>query len=449
MASQDSKLTCISIIGRPNVGKSSLFNTLLGERKAVVLEESGTTRDRAESVVRIKNKRFRLVDTGGFTSADGDELSKKVKEQIFLAINDAAILILVVDVKTGIVAMDKDILFTARKSGKPIILVVNKVDNINLENNTAEFYEMGLGHPVAISCLHKRGIKDLEKRIVKYGSSVSGITPETVNPPLKIAIIGRPNVGKSSFINFILKKNRVIVSDKPGTTRDSIDTFFSYENDDYILIDTAGIRHKRKLKEVVDAFSVMRSERAITRADTVILMVDAKDGITKDDSHILDFVEKSGKACQILINKWDLAREVKDVSKEDYIKVLIKLNPRFNSYPINFISAKTGENVLKSLWNSRVLNSNLDISLTTPYLNKLIKERDPAKIPIPRNDQRPNFLYMTQTGTRPIEFTIFVNRINSVKPAHLDFIENLLRENAESLKGIPFKLRIKSKGKRT
>lgn len=441
------QMPAVGIVGRPNVGKSSLFNRLLGERKAVVIEQSGTTRDRIEAVTNINGRSLKIIDTGGYLTKDKDELSVFVKEQIYQAMEEASIIIFVVDAMSGVYPMDIEVASILRKFGKTVILVANKVDNEKLREGISEFYQLGFGDPVAVSCQHRHGLGELKERILGSIPDTAGESGEISY--LKIAIVGRPNVGKSSFVNNLLQRDRVIVSEIPGTTRDSIDTHFNYNGKDYILIDTAGIRHKRKVKTVVDTFSIMRAKESIKRADVAILLIDAADGVTRDDIGILSFIEENGKACLVLVNKWDLAAEVSDVSAQEYERHLVYAANRLNAYPISFISAKTGRNVLEALSMVNVLDANLDLKASTPYLNKLFEKNDPSRVPIPRSKKRPNFLYITQTGTRPVKFTIFVNDPSAVLQAHLSFIENLLRNNLP-LKGIPvmFKIRRSRKEKK-
>jgi len=436
----------ICIVGRPNVGKSSLFNQLLGERRAVVVEQSGTTRDSVEALIKIDGYSFKLSDTGGYLAEDPDLLSRKVKEKIYGAVEEASLLLLVTDAQEGVSPADREVAGIIRKFDKPVILVANKADNHKIGDDVVEFYQLGFGEPIAVSCLHKIGLDDLKKRIVDSAKElVRDVRDE--KRYFKIAIIGRPNVGKSSFVNRLLDKERVIVSDIPGTTRDPVDTFFSYNGDEYVLIDTAGIRHRRKIKTVVDTFSVMRSEEAIKRADVVALLIDAADGITQDDEGILDTVEDNGKACLIVVNKWDLSEEASQkVTTEEYGRELAYASPRLRIYPFAFVSAKTGKNVLKTLSIMKLLDANLDLKVTTPFLNKLMGKYDPAKVPIARNKKRPNFFYITQTCCRPMAFTIFVNDPRAVLTAHLSYIENMLRDNLP-LKGIPIKIHIRKSNK--
>jgi GTP-binding protein len=256
---------------------------------------------------------------------------------------------------------------------------------------------------------------------------------------LKIAVVGRPNVGKSSFINNILKTDRVIVSHLPGTTRDSIDTHFNYEGDEYILIDTAGMRHKRKVRQAVDVYSMMRSAESIRRADVVMLLIDASEGFAKDDLGILDLIDNSGKACIILVNKWDLSENVEDVSSSEYKKHMESEVSRIGKYPVFFVSSKTGKNVLESLSKAKALDNQLDNKISTPQLNKIFEKNDPSKVPISRNKKRPNFLYAVQSSSRPMEFKFFVSDPSLVEDAHLNYIENQLRRSLPLL-GIPVKI---------
>lgn len=439
----------ICIIGRPNVGKSSLFNCLLQERRAVVVAEAGTTRDRLETIIFLDRTNFRLVDTGGYVSKDKDALSLDVKTQIYLAMNDASLILMVTDAQSGITPFDREIALVLRKSGKGIILVANKVDNDRLISSALEFYELGFGKPEEVSCLHKTGIVKLKKRIKTALKGVKGREKQQkeIKRLIRIAVVGRPNVGKSSFINKVLSQDRLITSDLPGTTRDSIDICFEYKGEEYVLIDTAGIRHKRKIKNAADVYSIMRSKESIKRADIVFLLLDAKDGLTRDDMKILDFIEEKGKACLILINKWDLSEKVKDVSEEGYKKHLLYVSNRLSKFPILFVSSKTGKNILQSFSEAKVLDANLDFKAGTPFLNGILKKKDPSLIPVSRNKKRPNFFYMVQTSCRPIEFKIFVNNPANVLSVHKSFIERQLRLNLP-LSGLPIKLLIRQSEKK-
>jgi GTP-binding protein len=265
----------------------------------------------------------------------------------------------------------------------------------------------------------------------------------TKKSSIKIAVVGRPNVGKSSYINYILDRDRVIVSDIPGTTRDSVDIFFNDGKNDYTLIDTAGIRHSRKIFRAVDVFSIMRSKESIKRADVMIFLLDAVDGATHDDLAILRYIMENGKACIVIINKWDLARGIEDVDQKGYIESLIAASPVFRVFPVFFVSSVSGRNVMKSFSAVKQLNDALDTEFQTSSLNNIFEKNDPSKVPVPRSDKRPNFMYITQTGKRPIEFTFFVNNAGAVTPGHLSYIENVLRKNIE-LEGISIHIKIRA-----
>jgi len=436
----------VCIVGRPNVGKSSLFNCLVGQRRAVVVEQSGTTRDRVESIVHMGKTAVKIVDTGGYLAEDKDAMSMLVKEQIAQAMEEASVMVLVTDTVAGVVPSDREITSLLRKFGKPVILAANKTDNEKLAADIMEFYQLGVGEPTGISCLHRRGIRRLRQHIADSVKDIAEKQEDAGVQYLKIAVVGRPNVGKSSFVNNLLDRERVIVSPIPGTTRDSIDTHFSYDGDEYILIDTAGIRHRRKVKTVVDSYSMMRSEEAIRRADVCVLLLDAADGATRDDVRILEYIYESGKACIVFVNKWDLADHAEGVSEGDYEKRLLEESNHLGKFPISFISAMTGKNVLKGISMAKVLDSNLDIKISTPLLNKVFERNDPGKISIPRRKKRPNFLYIIQSSSRPVEFKFFVNDPGNVLPVHLNFIENKLRNNFP-LKGIPVKIMIRKSRK--
>ncbi|MBD3296774.1 MAG: ribosome biogenesis GTPase Der, partial [Candidatus Omnitrophica bacterium] len=308
----------VCIVGRPNVGKSSLFNRLVGERRAVVVELSGTTRDRVEALGSLGGSRVKFVDTGGYLSDDPDALSGDVREQIFGAIREASLLIMVTDSIAGLNPADQAMMDILRKYDKDVILVANKTDNDKLTSDAQEFYQLGLGKPEPVSCLHGRGMRSLKRRIRKELDLRGGEGP-AAEGSLRIAVVGRPNVGKSSFVNRLLDENRVIVSDIPGTTRDSVDTAFSFEGRDYELIDTAGIRHRRKVTDPVDSYSMIRSRQAIERADVVMLLLDAAEGVRRDDMLIIDHIEENGKPCLLVVNKWDLAESAEEgVSVDEY-----------------------------------------------------------------------------------------------------------------------------------
>ncbi len=446
MENHKSVIPCVSIIGRPNVGKSSLFNCLLNKRHAVVFEQSGTTRDRVEAVIPIEELQVKIIDTGGYAAKDKDTIAMSVKEQIYIALEEAAVLLFVTDVIAGLSPLDIEVAAILRKVNKPVLLVANKSDNNKLESEAAEFYQLGFGEPYVISCVQRRGILGLKEKIYEMLPDKTVLKEEQANERIRIAVVGRPNVGKSSFINHILAKDRVIVSDIPGTTRDSIDTNFCFQGTDYVLIDTAGIRHKRKVKEPVDVYSIMRSHESIKRADIVILMLDAADGMTRDDGGILEFICENGKACLVFVNKWDLASAAEGVSIEEYRRQLMYAHSVLNRFPIEFGSCKTGKNITKCFSIANLLYTNLGLKVSTPFLNKLFEKKSPGNVPVPRRKKKPNFFYIVQSGARPVEFKYFVSDPRDVMPTHLSFIENQLRENLPLL-GIPIKISVRKSNK--
>ncbi len=437
----DKKIPTICIVGRPNVGKSSLFNRFLGRRRAVVFEQSGTTRDRVEAIIKMGTYRIRLLDTGGFLRKDQDVLGHKIKGQLQIGIDEADILILVCDTINGLYPEDTEIARILRSSGKPVLVVANKTDNEKLENDAFEFFSLGFDQIHAVSCQHGKGIKKLKQSLIQMMRDMGFVPSEAVKEPIGIAIVGRPNVGKSSFVNSILSEDRVIVSSVPGTTRDSVDTYFEFEKDPYILIDTAGIRHRRKVKKAIDVYSVMRAEDALERSDAAILLLDAAEGITRDDIRIMKRTEEKGKPAVIAVNKWDLSSFADDITEESYRESLLESYPPLRNYPIIFISAKNKYNLFYCIELVKFLEADSNLFHATSSLNKIFEKNDPSFVSLPKNDLRPNFMYIVQIRSKPVEFKYFVNYPSRVKPAHINFIENRLRENLP-LKGIPIKIHI-------
>ena len=429
------KTPIVSIVGRPNVGKSSLFNRILGSRHAVIEEREGTTRDRIEKPVKIKDKNFLLVDTGGFRASDTDEMSLLVKKQIEMAIAYSDVLLFVCDGEAGLSYLDTDLAGLLRKSGKKMFLVINKVDNEKIKEKIYEFYELGLGEPFAISCTQNLGLKELLDEAVESIPQHSEAEIEKLHP-IKIAIVGRPNVGKSSFLNKVLDEERAIVHEKPGTTRDSIDTYFEKDGITFLLIDTAGMRHKRKVKDAVDFYSMMRARDSIDRSDVALILIDGMEGVTNDDIKIFDYVLKKGRGAVIVVNKWDL---VKGIETHKYETAILRRIPQARNFHIAFISAKTGKKVLDAFNLVKAIKTDLDIFLDKDMLGSFLKEISPEQVKIPRLRRAPRFYGMAQIAPFPKEFLVFVNNTGDASKAHTAFIENRLRENFP-LKGIPVRL---------
>jgi len=431
-------LPVVSIVGKPNVGKSSLFNRLCKKPHAVVFEKEGTTRDRIERVVKLRGKEFILVDTGGFMDDGADEMQALVKKQIIKAIEYSDALLFVCDGAKGASGLDSDLAETLRKSGKGIILAVNKIDNEKRKEALFDFYELGLGEVFGISCLHNSGIERLTKELVnsvpRHASQESGD-----RNPIRVAIVGRPNVGKSSFLNRVLDEERALVHQRPGTTRDSVDSYFEKDGILYLLIDTAGIRHKRKVKEPVDVYSMMRARKSIDEAHVVFLLVDGLEGVTADDVKIFDYIREMGKGACIIVNKWDL---VKGIETSRYEAAILRKIPEARNFPIAFVSAKTGRNALQAFNLAKSIKTNLDLFIPTSQLKIFLKEESPARVKISRKKVPPKFYYMVQANVFPKEFLIFVNEPRRATGFHTAFLENRLRE-AFPLKGVPIRLAYK------
>jgi GTP-binding protein len=436
------KAPVVSIVGRPNVGKSSLFNRIIGKRHAVVEEREGTTRDRIEAPLKIKNKNFILADTGGFLPHGKEEIQLLVKRQIEKALLSSDLLLFVCDGEKGCLSLDSDLAERLRKSGKKIILVINKIDNEKKKENIPDFYELGLGEPLPVSCLHNLGIKDLLDEVASAIPLYSEADIEK-HHPIKIAICGKPNVGKSSFLNKVLDTERVIVHEKAGTTRDSIDMHFKKDGIMFLLIDTAGIRHKRKVKEAVDVYSMMRARHSIDRSDIAILLIDGMTGVTNDDVKIFDYVRKSGKGLIIAVNKWDL---VKGIEMARYRDAIIRRMPEARNFPVAFISAKTGRNVLDAFNLVKAIKTNLDLFIDTSTLKDFLESIRPENVSISRRRKYPKFFHMAQIETSPKRFLIFVNDPRAVTAFHTSFIENRLRENFP-LDGVPVRIIYKKKAR--
>lgn len=426
------ELPSVCIVGRPNVGKSTLFNRMIGKRMAVVHQTSGTTRDSIEGIYKKGTDAFRLIDTGGFLKNSKDKISSLVKKQIEEYIRESDILLFLCDVKSGPVALDEDVVSILRKSSKKVFLLVNKVDSRLLEEDVYDFYQLGLGSPYPISAMHNRGIDAVVKDLLK----IIGTTDHQDEPiASKIAITGRPNVGKSYFLNTLLKKERVIVDTTPGTTRDPIDTYFKKDGKLFILIDTAGMRHKRKVKDAVDVYSMSRSREAIERSDVSFLLIDGYDGLRNDDVRIFNYITDAGKCCIIVVNKWDLVRNIQMAAYKDAI---LRKTPSMIDYPIIFASAKTARNVLSCVDMVKYVTDSADRRIETGELNKFFMYIKSSAIRVGKR-RPPKISYIVQTGTRPPSFLIFVNDPKLVSEDYSNFIKRNLRKRY-NFYGTPIKI---------
>lgn len=426
----------VAIVGRPNVGKSTLFNRLAGGRKAIVEDMPGVTRDRLYDSAEWLGREFMVIDTGGIRFDEGELFTREVKWQAELAIEEADVIVFVVDTKDGITHEDEQVAAILRKSRKPVVLAANKVENFDKQLEYYEFYNLGLGDPVPVSAMHGRNTNDLLDAVVSHFAPLSAYQED--EEAVKIAIVGRPNVGKSSLVNSLLGEERVIVSDVPGTTRDAIDTPFKYGGNKYILIDTAGIRKKSRIKEPTEKYSVVRSLKSVERADVVITMLDATEGVNEQDQRIAGYVHEQGKANIIVVNKWDLVE--KDERTMNKFDKDIREDLKFMAYsPILYVSALTRKRIYKILELADFVVEQHNRRISTAELNKVINEAMLLN-PLPGGGgRRIKIFYCTQVRTAPPTFVLFANNPEMVHFSYLRYLENTLRSNF-GFEGTPINL---------
>ena len=432
-----------AIVGRPNVGKSTLFNKLIGQRLSIVEDTPGVTRDRIYGKAEWLNQSFMLVDTGGIEPDSKDVILSQMREQAQLAIDSANVIIFVVDITTGVTANDESVAAMLLKSGKPVILCVNKCDSIGEPPpELYEFYNLGLGDPIPVSSVHGHGTGDLLDAVI---ANMPDVDEEDYDDALiKVAVIGRPNAGKSSLINKIAGEQRVIVSDIAGTTRDAIDTVIERGGEKYVFIDTAGIRRKSKVTESVEHFSVLRAYMAVDRADVCVIMIDANEGFAEQDSKVAGYAHEQGKACVIAVNKWD-SIEKDDKTMNEFRKKL-EVDFSFMSYaPFVFISALTGQRIDKLF---ELINYTAEQNarrITTGMLNDLLSYATSRVQPPSDKGKRLKIYYMTQASTKPPTFVVFCNNRELFHYSYQRYIENQIRE-AFSLDATPIRLVIRERG---
>ena len=433
----------VAIVGRPNVGKSMLFNRLVGRRLSIVEDTPGVTRDRLYAECEWCGRKFDIVDTGGIEPTTDSEILLYMREQAQIAINSATVIVLVTDIRTGVTAADKDVANMLLRSRKPVVLAVNKADSTGAEDPSIyEFYSLGLGDPIAVSAVHGHGTGDLLDECLKYFPPAEEEDEE--DDCIKVAVIGKPNVGKSSLINRILGEKRLIVSDIAGTTRDAVDTMFENEQGRYMFIDTAGIRRKSKVDEKIEKFSVMRSQLAVERADVCIIMIDARDGVTEQDTKIAGLAHESGKACIVAVNKWDLVD--KETGTMEKMRKDIMRDLSFMSYaPIIFISAATGQRTEKLFELINFVNDQSNMRISTGMLNNVLADAQARVQPPTDKGRRLKIYYMTQTGIKPPNFVIFCNSRELFHFSYQRYIENQLR-TVFGLEGTPIRIVIRQKG---
>ena len=431
MVSDTGLLGTVAIVGFPNVGKSTLVNRLTGTRAAVVHETPGVTRDRKELVCEWTGKQFLLVDTGGVDIADESPITRSIAQQAREAVAEADLVLFVVDAQIGITPGDEEVAQILRESHKAVLVIANKIDDPRHETLALELHRLGLGDPIPISALHGRGAGDLLDEIVRYlevhGAPPGGDLPEDA---IRVAILGRPNVGKSSLVNALLGRERVIVSEIPGTTRDSIDTVLRRGDRTFVLVDTAGLRRKRKHRQGIEYYSELRALEAAERADVALVLIDASQGVVEQDLTVADVARKAGCATLIVLSKWDTT-EVKIEEVRGHLRRRLRQRPPFLA-----VSAHTGRGLERLLDTVADLFERDTTRISTPQLNNALAELRERRQPPSRNGKRLNLLYATQTATRPPRFRVFVNDPALVTRDYGYWVENQLRERF-GLDGVP------------
>ena len=416
----------VAVVGRPNVGKSTLFNALAGSRISIVQDTPGVTRDRIYADVSWLNYNFTMIDTGGIEPDSGDVILSQMREQAQIAIDTADVIIFLVDVRQGMQDADAKVADMLRRSHKPVILAVNKVDNFEkMSMDVYEFYNLGMGEPFAISAASMLGLGELLDEVVKHFPDRKGLDEEDDRP--KIAVVGKPNVGKSSLVNRLTGDNRVIVSDIAGTTRDAIDTPVRYHGKEYVFIDTAGLRRKNKIKEEIERYSIIRAVTAVERADVVLLMIDGTEGVTEQDAKIAGIAHERGKGIIIVVNKWDVVEKDDKTIYRQTEKIRQILS--FLSYAeIMFISAKTGQRVQNVYEMIDMVIENNSMRIATGVLNEIVAEAVAMQQPPTDKGKRLKIYYVTQVSVKPPTFVIFVNDKELAHFSYVRYLENRIRD---------------------
>ena len=432
----------VAVVGRPNVGKSTLFNDLAGQQISIVKDTPGVTRDRIYADVTWLDRSFTLIDTGGIEPETNDIILSQMREQAEIAIETADVIIFLTDVRQGLVDSDAKVADMLRRSHKPVILVVNKVDNFDkFMPDVYEFYNLGIGDPIPVSAVSKLGIGDMLDEVIKHFPEDSDGDEEDDRP--KIAIVGKPNVGKSSIVNKLVGKNRVIVSDIAGTTRDAIDTTIKYNNKEYVFIDTAGLRRKNKIKEEIERYSIIRTVAAVERADIVIIVIDSIEGVTEQDAKIAGIAHERGKGIIVAVNKWDAIEKDNHTVKEYTKKVRDILS--FVPYAeIIFISALTGQRTKKIFDLLETVIENHAMRIQTGVLNEILMEAVALQQPPSDKGKRLKLFYMTQVSTKPPTFVLFVNKKELMHFSYQRYIENRIRDTFGFM-GTPIRIFIRER----
>lgn len=436
-------LPVVAIVGRPNVGKSTLFNKLIGQKLSIVEDTPGVTRDRIYSKCEWLGHQFMLVDTGGIEPKTDDIILSQMKRQAEVAIASADVIVFITDIRTGVTANDYDVASMLMKSGKPVVLCVNKCDNVgNTPPEIYEFYNLGIGDPIAVSSVHGHGTGDLLDEVIKYFSESD--ENDEADDAIKVAVIGKPNAGKSSIINKICGEERVIVSDIAGTTRDATDTTVENEKGKFVFIDTAGIRKKSKVLESIEKYSVLRAYMAVDRADVAVIVIDATVGFTEQDSKVAGYAHEQGKACVVAINKWDAVE--KDTKTMDEYTDKLKNDFSFMSYvPFVFVSAKTGQRLDKLFDIIKFVAEKNSIRISTGKLNDVLAYATSRVQPPSDKGKRLKIYYMTQPTTKPPTFVTFVNKAELFHFSYQRYLENQIRETFD-LEGTPVRFIVRERG---
>ena len=432
----------IAIVGRPNVGKSVLFNKLVGQRLSIVEDTPGVTRDRLYAEAEWRNRKFDLVDTGGIEPSADSQILAFMRQQAEIAIQHATVILFVCDIKTGLTASDQEVANMLLRSQKPVVLAVNKMDQVGITNpDIYEFYNLGLGDPIAVSAVHGHGTGDLLDACMEYFPPED--EEEEEDDVIKVAVIGKPNVGKSSLVNRILGEQRVIVSDMAGTTRDAVDSYFENQKGKYLFIDTAGMRKKSKVDDRIEKFSVLRATMAIERADVCLILVDANEGVTEQDTKVAGLAHEAGKACIIVVNKWDAIE--KDDKTMDHMRQDIRRDLSYMTYaPIVFISALTGQRVDRLFDLINYVNDQASLRITTGMLNTVLADATARVQPPTDKGRRLKIYYMTQIGIKPPHFVCFCNDAKLFHFSYQRYLENQIRSTF-GLEGTPVRLTIRQK----
>lgn len=433
----------VAVVGRPNVGKSTLFNRLAGERISIVQDTPGVTRDRIYADAEWLNRKFTLIDTGGMEIGSEEIIQRQILQQAEIAIETADVILFVTDVKTGVTDDDRQVANLLRRTKKPVVLAVNKVDSVKRDTmDIYEFYELGIGDPLPVSAGQALGLGDMLDEMVKHFPENTGTDED--DDAIKVAIIGKPNVGKSSLINKILGEDRLIVSNIPGTTRDAVDSPITIDGQKYIFIDTAGMRRKSKIKEEIERFSIIRAVAAVERCDVAVLLIDANEGVTDQDTKIAGIAHERGRAALIAVNKWD-SIEKDDKTMNRYLKDIANELAYMAYAPRVFISAQTGQRIDRMLELIQTVHQNHALRISTGVLNEVLIEATAMQQPPADKGRQLRLYYMTQVSVKPPTFVIFVNERGLFHFSYRRYIENQLRE-AFGFVGTPIHFIVREKG---